>query len=1233
MNGNDSGSNLALWLPGSAIVLSLIVSTFALTRAPFLEQRPFGAQFQTQLPIEARLWQDPFDALERYRKRLKDNKSQLAGSECAPELFDKSTVPAEQAQTQLSQLRLASVGPNAERVAQGTAAVSQASSAEPTNIMVALVEGGPYAEEVELRRRMRYAMLAGFKTARMVPEDEQNIRCLTLTDNLLDAPAAQADAPINDAKANRGRAELPYEIFVANPFDPPTDLDDNPHPSARTILFWLKQNHLGTTPLQKLEQLRQTLACKVSTLDRTPSPVSCTQLDDKILKVIGPADSTVLRDMYRQEYEGKAVSPNIEIYSPLATADRKMLMRGIEKPKDRSDQAQEKVDNPKRPLKLLRTISDDRTMTTLLLDELKLRRVDPVDGLQCSPGAVMRVGNDCIPKGFQRLNRIALISEWDSFYSRALIESFKTQVAESAGLSDQNKALVDEWVLRFSYLRGLDGRLPEEAADAGKAGGKDSKKDSLELDTSPLEKSDGNSQLDYLRRLADHIAYEDELYRRKGENGIGAIGILGLDTYDKLLALQALKSRMPYKVFFSTDLDARMLQRGQAETTRNLVLAAPYGLTLTRALQQDVPPFRDSLQSAVFIAVLAAQSPQSFDAKRAKFDYNKSGLLSPGIYEVGIKGFIPLASRLTGSRPEDCAVPDSGRSDRISRVRPQDIMALRCLQDRAELPYPEMSPAMRKDFIARLSFFDAGALSSILLMLALSLGWWWTNRSPVTPAQPPSPDQNAVEPLYRLPPWVYSMPISLYAASALSALVGTLYWRVEFMWITFVLILLGIICAELIHRTTPVSLRPGRSAGGITGLFDASGWYIMVPTVVFILALLWAYQIRRDLTNNGLGEPMFLFQGISAWPTVALRLLAALISISALCWGWRCLQINRIEIRDTYHLSHLTPIYRARLWRHFPLFNHRGKKWSWRQWLDQLGHWLFKVIFPLSPSDIPHIRDKTQQLLQLPTSRDPRPRVFISRFWREHCECGTFTARLLRASLATWFFMVITSVLMVVWPMEGIPVRGNSLIWLWSWLLPFVLFQLLVFWVVDAIRLLTRFIRQLSNHHGVWPKSLRSEHEQIFGIAAHPCIDDWMDMLLIAKRTAAVNRLVYAPTVVLLIMIASRSSYFDNWPTPPSIVISFLLTAVILLGSAISLRRAAEKARRIALQRIDDYLLRPPEVKLEPGKLEMIRSRIVALNTGAFSRYSEEPLVRALLLSLTGIGGSIIVDAINFSKF
>ena len=566
MDTKGSGINLGFWLPGSAVILSLVVSMFALNRDPFLEPRPVGAQFQAQLPIEARLWQDPFDAVERYRKKLTDSKNPDAEKVCSPDLSPLA----------------------GEKTAP--------------DLMVALVEGGPYADEVERRRRIRYALLAGFKNSHRVPDQEQYIHCLRLAANLsLEAPQKNAFV------------DAPYEIFVSNPFDPPTSLEGAAPPPERTIVFWMKQDALGSTPLQQLETLRASLKSKVAA---ACSPTPCSEPPgDAVLKVIGPSTSTVLRDMFQDQDLGKA-TPTVEIYSPLATADNETLDRGYQK---RSPPLETRAS-----MKLLHTVSDDGTMTQLLLDELKLRRVDPATGVRCSEGKLRRIGSPCTRDLRRSGNRIALISEWDSFYSRALIESFKTQVAHDARLGRDEKNqrdVVDQWILRFSYLRGLDGRLPEESASTDKTASSDAGKNSASantIDLSPLEKSDGNSQLDYLRRLADHIANEDAAYRRNGESGIGAIGVLGVDAYDKLLVLQALKSRMPYKLYFSTDLDARMLQRGQAQTTRNLILATPYGLTLTRALQQDVPPFRDSLQSAVFISVLAALAPQSFDAKRAK---------------------------------------------------------------------------------------------------------------------------------------------------------------------------------------------------------------------------------------------------------------------------------------------------------------------------------------------------------------------------------------------------------------------------------------------------------------------------------------------------------------------------------------------------------------------------------------------------------------------------------------
>ncbi|MGJ7514953.1 tripartite tricarboxylate transporter TctB family protein [Pseudomonas baetica] len=1163
-NNKDSGTNLAFWVPGSAVILSLVVSTFALTRDPFLEPRPIGAQFQAQLPIEARLWQDPFDALERYRKKLNAIGKDEADKLCSPEI---TKLPGE---------------------------------FTPPDIMVALVEGGPYADEVEQRRRIRYALLAGFKNSHRVPAQEQYIHCLKLNKNFSNYDPNQ-----------ESYIDIPYEIFVSNPLDPPVPPEGTPQAANQTIVFWLKQDALDSKPLQNLETLRKFLACKTGTEQASP----CTDPPESsaVLKVIGPATSTVLRDMYQEEADNQATAA-VEIYSPLATADNEVLKKSL-----RTAQKDEKSPS----MKLIRTVNDDGTMTRLLLDELKLRRVDPVTGLRCS----LREEVGCAAGGWRQSNRIALISEWDSFYSRALMESFRDTVAQDHNLREGDEKVVNQWILRFSYLRGLDGRLPEEAASSDKTTNTDASKnnkDATKIDLSPLEKADGNAQLDYLRRLADHIAKVDASYRRNGEDGIGAIGILGVDPYDKLLALQALKAKMPYKLYFSTDLEARMLQRGQAETTRNLILAAPYGLTLTRALQQDVPPFRDSLQSSVFISVLAALAPQPFEAKFEKFHYSRSKLLSPGIYEIGISGFIPLASanpnpnpEASGERPKSCeAKTQWPTSDRD--ILSNDLMSLQCLQDPTPPPYPKPSWATREQFKGLQSRFFAGPLAITLIVLGGFMVWRGFGG-----------ERDIDNPTFN---WVRGVSTTLYLVAVFCAFIAVRFWHVGFLWGTFILILLGVAIPHVVHWITKLLSARNHSSDDVSSESnDSSAWYIAIPLVAFILAIMGALQMRVTLTETGLGEPMFLFEGISAWPTIALRLAAVLISLSALVWGWRKLKVNRRQIETAFHLQIPMRHHPTSLWGQIRLFIRRGKegRWTLHRWCNELGRGLLFIFFPLMKAS----EEWSSSCPSDSFAMDGRRTIAIVPFWREHCVCGSFGARMLRTLLMTWIFVVVTSGLIIVWPMERIPVRGTLDIWMLSWLIPNLTFQALVFWVVDANLLLTRFIRHLSDNYSIWPETLQQEHLEKFGRSLHTCIDEWVDLQLIAKRTSAVSRLIYAPTLVMLILLASRSSYFDNWPTPPSIAISFLLTALILLFSALSLRRAAEKARTRALQRIDTYLLEAPPSDTGYGKFNMIRERIKTLNTGSFSRYSEEPLIRALLLSLTGIGGSALVDALNYANF
>ena len=186
-----------------------------------------------------------------------------------------------------------------------------------------------------------------------------------------------------------------------------------------------------------------------------------------------------------------------------------------------------------RSVTFLRTIGTDKVLTDSLVDELARRGADPRDSR----------------------NHIALISEWDTFYGRALPQTFISSVRHK---SDKRREI--DWIHQFSYLRGIDGQLPvaSKSEATGSVSLDNQKKDK---ETETIERPVGRSQFDYLRRLAMRLERWDEKIRLEDEGSIEAIGVLGSDVYDKLLVLQALRDRFPATIFFTTDLDARLLHR------------------------------------------------------------------------------------------------------------------------------------------------------------------------------------------------------------------------------------------------------------------------------------------------------------------------------------------------------------------------------------------------------------------------------------------------------------------------------------------------------------------------------------------------------------------------------------------------------------------------------------------------------------------------------------------------
>lgn len=358
--------------------------------------------------------------------------------------------------------------------------------------------------------------------------------------------------------------------------------NDERYGSGPVLLLWIDEDVLSDddAPLDKLLQLRREL-CENSAIS------ICEGFNFRIL---GPYSSGVLKNLTQQIEKSVVIKQEIQYYSYGATASESSL-RAL-------------------PENVFRTIGEDVVLARAIAEELKLRNVK-------------RRGNI--------KPHVALVTDRDTLYGRTIAQTF-------------DKAFTDLTTERITYLRGLDGILPASARGGQSTkkeeeSGRDAKESSKSQDSSKtFEQAFGHDQFDYLRRLAARLKEKDDEFRRRGEEGIRAIGVLGNDVFDKLLVLRALKPLFPEAVFFTTDYDAALAGQDELRWTRNLIVASSYGPTVAEDLQKDIPPFRSTYQTSAFLAArLAAKkegSPESIELRKKIMN----GIAYPSVFEIDRRG-------------------------------------------------------------------------------------------------------------------------------------------------------------------------------------------------------------------------------------------------------------------------------------------------------------------------------------------------------------------------------------------------------------------------------------------------------------------------------------------------------------------------------------------------------------------------------------------------------------------
>jgi len=513
--------------------------------------------YQAIEDVNARLWQDPFTAITQHKE------SPCADAKkCTPDQWHD-------------------IDALDNSVDEG--------HKKTITVLGVMVFGGSSVDNVESRRRTRYAVLSGLAVKGYAPQDAEHIGYFNRPDKACKADEFQKAFPWSETIVYSQESVLAdnpnafvnkdCRVIKSLPEKIPFEWFNGVNDESSVLLLWLDEIAFASIakPLESTKRLVEQIKAGNS-------------FKNAYFNFIGPAGSDTLQLMFNELNTDNSVSEQrypFRFYDASASDDWPGLKIPLNKQESKSDL-------------ITRTSLTDYQLAKAIVEELKLRGIKPLcettqDGYTCQP---------------HNKDHIVIISEWDTLYGRSLPKATIEALAPggayciSQGKSEE-VCYQGNWIHRFSYMRGLDGVVPDEGKTTEQDKSKKEQGDTGNAN-SEQERPEGQSQKDYLRRLSARISELEREFDSKGEGQITAIGVLGSDAYDKLMVLKSLRSVFPKAIFFTTDLDTRLMHPDDFDVTRNLIVAASFGLQLDPAIQKVIPPFRDSYQTAHFLATQIA---------------------------------------------------------------------------------------------------------------------------------------------------------------------------------------------------------------------------------------------------------------------------------------------------------------------------------------------------------------------------------------------------------------------------------------------------------------------------------------------------------------------------------------------------------------------------------------------------------------------------------------------------
>lgn len=1037
---------------------------------------------------------------------------------------------------------------------------------DDTLIILALMPGADFVGAEEARRRIRYATLAGLLAQDYVPDNAERLSLLEF--NLLDG----------GSDAGGGGYMVPYELLSLR--RPSTD--EPPSRYAQIALLWVDETAL---PLRKLDAVARLTDQLMGEKARGRAAVRFGLAGQDALPrlaVIGPSSTDALRTALR-DLRCAADLNNLAGIALERGPAHSDAVRCARRGEDISKGLPQDVLAGYRLLARAEFYNPSSTAPERMLPELQgyTRRVTGLqDGIDAfltqhfsrltdakgkpPPVHMVRtVGNDAdLIDSLVTELRLRLPQR----HRRVVVVAERDSIYAQAlveQLRDQLPPGLRDTLQVIYFFRGIDGATTKDASAATVLATAAAK-------APPLEWPESRDQLDYLRRLGTELKRSES---GRADLPIGAIGIFANDVHDKLLVLQALHENFSDRMFFTTDMDARYLHPRTQAFTRNLVVASSLPLAFyplppghaasALDLQAGTPPLRDIYQTSTYAAARRAgcRSPA---CKQAEAQALERVLKNTSVYEIGRSDMVPLSGYALDERPPQTAT---------GRIFAALLMAaiFGCML----FAWPS-TPSMRQ---ARRVLLPRGQ----------------------------GPGRATMEPTAIVLVVMHAVLLSYGMASLIEFV---LPGRMNFSHARMLAALAG--CGALLVGLTAWKAGERRRLAGLLVaalLMLAAAWV----TLAWPRGGWWPGGVCRTC------EPTVWLEGVSAWPSHLIHLLALFTLLWTLDWAWA----------DTQ---------------------------------DQLRHDSDWLRLP-RPRKHPSLKELLRGWFSTASVLFWRPGVGYScdfkQLWIEYGERGEATPRTVRTLF--WYALTLFVVgLLFVGLNDGqipeVPARGRehrSLVRVTLYA-AMLLLPLLIVAVVDATLLLTRFVRHLNVGRSFYPddtielfaKALGQEHQALWaqrfcakpderskdggGFAMHTLLDDWIDVQVVARRSAPVARLVIGPFVVLALLVVARSRLFDNWSLTPAIAVGVSFYVAALIGLTFLLKQAAENTRRRALESMQADLRwmggsgKPLSDLVEPFK--RLIAQVENEQHGAFASFFDQPLLKALLVPLGGAGGTQLFD-------